>query len=109
MKDDRLYLNHILECAGKVQEYAKEGREKFLESTLVQDAILRNLQIMTESCQRLSQQLKDRHPDIDWRGLTGFRNILVHDYLGVDLEIVWILVGQKLPGLIKMAQVEFQK
>ncbi len=109
MKDDRLYISHILECAGKVQEYAKVGREKFLKDTLSQDAVLRNLQIMTESCQRLSQELKNRHPEIDWRGLAGFRNILVHEYLGVDLEIVWALVEQKLPGLMKMVKLEQQK
>lgn len=64
---------------------------------------------MTESCQRLSQELKDRHPEVDWRGLAGFRNILVHDYLGIDLEIVWELVDQKLSGLINMARTEFKK
>lgn len=109
MKDDRLYLSHILECAGKVQEYAKVGREKFLKDTLSQDAVLRNLQIMTESCQRLSQELKDRHPEIDWRGLIGFRNILVHEYLGVDLEIVWVLVDHKLLKLMEMAKRELNE
>ena len=109
MKDDQLYLNHILECAGKVKEYVKDGREKFLTSQVIQDAVLRNLQIMTESCQRFSQELKDRHPEVDWRGLTGFRNILVHDYLGIDLEIVWALVDQKLSGLIKMAEAEITR
>jgi uncharacterized protein with HEPN domain len=109
VKDDRLYLNHILECAGKVKEYVKDGREKFLASQVIQDAVLRNLQIMTESCQRLSDGLKDRHPEVDWRGLTGFRNILVHDYLGIDLEIVWALVEQKLSGLIIMAQSEIPR
>jgi uncharacterized protein with HEPN domain len=109
LKDDQLYLNHILECAGRVKDYVKDGREKFLASPLIQDAVLRNLQIMAESCQRLSLELKDRHPEVDWRGLTGFRNILVHDYLGIDLEFVWILVDQKLSGLIKMAETGLHK
>jgi uncharacterized protein with HEPN domain len=106
VKEDRLYLSHILECAGKVKDYIKDGRENFLVSQVIQDAVLRNLQTMTESCQRLSQGLKDRHPEVDWRGLAGFRNILVHDYLGIDLVIVWALVDQKLSGLIKMAETE---
>jgi uncharacterized protein with HEPN domain len=95
-----------MECTGKVKEYVKGGQEKFLASQVIQDAVLRNLQIMTESCQRLSEGLKDRHPEVDWRGLAGFRNILVHDYLGIDLEIVWALVDQKLSELITMAKAE---
>jgi uncharacterized protein with HEPN domain len=109
LKDNRLYLNHILECAGKVNECVKEGREKFFENQLIQDAVLRNLQVMAESCQRLTQSLKDRHPEVDWRGLIGFRNLLVHDYFGVDLEIVWALINQKLSGLIQMARSELDQ
>lgn len=108
MKDDRLYLTHILDCSQRIREYVKDGREKFLQSGVIQDAVLRNLQIMTESCQRLSPELKERHTEVDWRGLTGFRNILVHDYLGIDLEIVWALVEQKLASLIQMAQTEIK-
>jgi len=106
VKDDRLYLEHILECAKRVQEAVQGGRDKFLSDHLIQDAVLRNLQIMTESSQRLSQELKTRHPGVDWRGLSGFRNILVHEYLGIDFEIVWDLVDQKLSGLIQMAETE---
>jgi uncharacterized protein with HEPN domain len=109
MKDDRLYLNHILECSNRVKECVQGGRDKFLADHIIQDAVLRNLQIMTESTQRLSQELKDRNPEVDWRGLSGFRNILVHEYLGVDLEIVWELVEQKLLSLIRMAESELKR
>ena len=109
MKGDRLYLNHILECANRVKECVQDGRDKFLADHIIQDAVLRNLQIMTESTQRLSQELKDRNPEVDWRGLSGFRNILVHEYLGVDLEIVWELVEQKLLSLIRMAESELKR
>ena len=109
MKDDRLYLNHILECANRIQEYVKGGREVFLKDQQVQDAVLRNLQIMTESCQRLSPELKQKHPVVDWRGLSGFRNILVHEYLGVDLEIVWELIDQKLKSLSSVVDNELKR
>jgi len=109
VKDDRLYLEHILECAKRVQEAVQGGRDKFLSDHLIQDAVLRNLQIMTESCQRLSPELKARHPEVDWRGLSGFRNILVHEYLGIDFEIVWALVEQKLSGLTRMADLELKR
>lgn len=99
MKDDRLYLIHISECIARIEEYMSGGRESFMASTLVQDAILRNLQTLAESARRLSDPLKNRYPEVDWRGISGFRNVLVHDYLGVDLDYVWQIVEHELPGL----------
>ena len=99
MKGDRLYLIHMQECMERVTSYTVEGRDKFMESTLIQDAVLRNLQTMAESSQRLSDDLKDAHPEIDWRRLSGFRNVLVHDYLGVSLNTVWQLIEEELPKL----------
>lgn len=99
MKDDTIYLVHIRECVNRIEGYIKGGRQEFLKSLMVQDAVLRNLQVMAESCQHLSEKLKSNNPQIDWNGLSGFRNVLVHDYLGVDLERVWILVEKRLPEL----------
>lgn len=103
MKDDTIYLLHIRECVDRIESYIKGGRQEFLKSLMVQDAVLRNLQVMAESCRHLSEQLKSNHPQIDWNGLSGFRNVLVHDYLGVDLERVWILVEKRLPELKALA------
>ena len=100
MKDDRLYLIHISECIERVEEYiAGGGKAGFMASTLIQDAVLRNLQTMAESTQRLSDVLKEAHPEVDWYRISGFRNVLVHDYLGVDLEMVWNIVERDLPDL----------
>jgi uncharacterized protein with HEPN domain len=77
----------------------REGRGAFLASTLIQDAVLRNLQTLAESSQCLSGSLKVRHPEVDWRAIAGFRNVLVHDYLGVDTERVWQIVARDLPVL----------
>ena len=99
MKDDRLYLIHISECIARIEEYVREGRETFLGSRLTQDAVIRNLQVMAESAQRLSDDLKTRHSEIDWRSISGFRNVLVHDYLGVDIEYCWTIVADRLPEL----------
>lgn len=79
MNDDRLYLIHILECIERVEEYTVDGEAEFQSSTLIQDAVVRNLQILSESTQRLSDESKDSHPVIDWRGISGFRNILVYN------------------------------
>ncbi len=99
MKEDRLYLIHMQECMERVISYTSDGREKFMTSTLIQDAVLRNLQTMAESSQRLSNDLKGSYAEVDWRRLSGFRNVLVHDYLGVDLKTVWRLIEEVLPSL----------
>jgi uncharacterized protein with HEPN domain len=99
MKEDRLYLVHIRECITRVEEYTSAGRDGFFGSRLVQDAVLRNLQTLAEPTQRLSSTLRNRHPEIDWRGMAGFRNVLVHDYMGVDLDEVWEIIEQDLPSL----------
>lgn len=72
----------------RIEEYVQGGREAFLQSRLIQDAVLRNLQTLAESTQRLSDEFKRAHPDIDWRAIAGFPNVLVHDYLGVDVARV---------------------
>lgn len=99
MKPDSVYLAHILECIRKVREDVAAGREAFFKSHLIQDAVLRNLQVMAESTQRLSAECKHRRPDIDWRRIGEFRNVLVHDYLGVDLEIVWRVISDDMGTL----------
>ena len=99
MKDERVYLRHILRCITRIEEYTREGREIFFASTLLQDAVIRNLQTLAESSRRLGEIATARHPDVDWKGLAGFRNVLVHDYLGVDLELVYRAVEHDVPRL----------
>ena len=70
-----------------------------MNSTLMQDAVIRNLQVMAESTQRLSDSIKENEPGIDWYKIAGFRNILVHDYLGVDIERLWNIIEKELPSL----------
>jgi uncharacterized protein with HEPN domain len=65
----------------------------------LQDAVLRNLQTMTESTQRLSEKIKEHYPEIEWRHIAAFRNVLVHDYLGIDLERVWEITQRNVPEL----------
>jgi uncharacterized protein with HEPN domain len=104
VKDDRIYLNHMLECIGRIEEYTKGNREAFLASTLIQDGILRNLQTLGQSSVKISEPLKKLHPEIDWSGIVGFRNVLVHDYLGINLNRVWEIVENDLPGLKQKIQ-----
>ena len=99
MKDDRLYLAYIQECIERIERYSAGERDAFMADTLVQDAILRNLQTLAESTQRLSPELKARHPGVDWRGVAAFRNVVVHNYLGIDLAQIWDIVRRDLPAL----------
>lgn len=99
MKDDRLYLLHISESLQRIEEYVIGGKEAFFADRKTQDAVLHNLQTLAESSQRLSDALKASRPEIDWRGIAGLRNILVHDYLGINLPRVWEIVEVFLPQL----------
>ncbi len=101
MKDDRLYLIHIGECISRIESYTADGKDAFFASTLIQDAVLRNLQTLAESTQRLSDDTKVKHPEVDWYKIAGFRNVLVHDYLGVDLDRAWLIVERELLRLKK--------
>ena len=97
-KDNSVYVEHMLDCIHRINEYV-ENKEQFYDSTLVQDAVVRNMQTMAESSQRLSEKIKDAHQEIPWKNIAGFRNILVHDYLGVDLDMIWSVIEIELPSL----------
>lgn len=96
---DRVLLAHMRDCMGRIGEYTNAERARFDASRLVQDAVIRNLQTLAESSQRLSSEIKGTEPQIPWRELAGFRNVIVHGYLGVDLGAVWLVVEQDLPAL----------
>lgn len=96
---DKVLLAHMRDCLGRILEYTNAERARFEGSRLVQDAVIRNLQTLAESSQRLSNEIKDTEPQIPWRELAGFRNVIVHGYLGVDLGAVWLVVEQDLPAL----------
>ena len=70
-----------------------------MDSILLQDAVLRNLQALSESSQRISEELKQTQSEVPWHKIAGFRNILVHGYLGIDTEKVWAIIKQDLPQL----------
>ncbi len=99
MKDDGVYLRHIDECIRRIEDNVAEGKERFLESHTLQDAVLRNLQTMAESTRRISGELKAAHPEVEWHLIAAFRNVLVHDYLGIDVERIWEIAQRDVPRL----------
>jgi uncharacterized protein with HEPN domain len=99
VKDDRLCIIHIGECLARIAQYVAGGREALMHSTLIQDAVLRNLQTIGQSVGRLSEPLRAAHPEIDWRSIIGLRNVLGHDYLGINLERIWDIIEHDVPDL----------
>lgn len=97
---DLTLVEHMLACIEAIDEYLAGDSRRYLSSRLVRDAVLRNLQTMTESSQRLSPEIKVQHPEIPWRKLAGFRNLLVHDYLGgIDDQAVVLIFNDDIPKL----------
>lgn len=94
-----MLLAHMRECIERVRAYTEGDKSRFETSRLVQDAVIRNLQTLTESSQRLSDSIKTTEPQVPWRELAGFRNVIVHGYLGIDLAAVWLVVEKDLPPL----------
>lgn len=104
MKDDIVYLRHILECIQRIEENTRGGREKSLNSHTHQDAVLRNLQTLSESTQRLPDSSKAKHPEVEWKRIVAFRNLLVHNYLGTDIERIWEIAQRDIPDLKQAVQ-----
>ncbi|WP_459863644.1 HepT-like ribonuclease domain-containing protein [Endothiovibrio diazotrophicus] len=88
----------------RIDENIASGREAFMASHTLQDAVIRNLQTLAESTQRLSTEIKATQPHIDWRAIAAFRNVLVHDYLGLDLGQIWSVIHQDIPLLKEAVQ-----
>jgi uncharacterized protein with HEPN domain len=101
MKDDHLYLINIQESIERIEEYTQDGKDAFLDDKKTQDAVLRNLHTLAESSQRISNMQKEQNAQVDWRTLSAFRNVVVHDYLGISLEQIWDIVENDLPNLKK--------
>ena len=99
MKDVSAYLKHIRESIVKIEKYTEGGQKTFLEDTMIQDSVIRNLEIIGEAARNLPVDLRKSHPEVPWRSITGMRNVLIHEYFGVDLDIVWKVVVQRLPIL----------
>ena len=101
-KDPKIFLGHILESIAEIEKNTKKKtKEKFFNSVTIQDAVVRRLEIIGEAVKNLPSSLKRKHPDISWKNIAGTRDVLIHEYFGVDLDIVWDVVKNDIPKLKK--------
>ncbi len=102
MKDKTIYIKHILDCIQKIEKYSsKITKNEFLKKSMIQDAIIRQIEIMGEASKLISEKTKKENLEIPWKDMTGMRDKLIHGYFGVDLDAVWQTVKKDIPTLKK--------
>ena len=99
MKDDRLYLHHMLERCQRISRFIQPGREVFFKPEELQDAVVRNIEVIGEAAKRVSDDARTRLGSLDWKAICGMRDVLIHDYIGVDLDEVWNVAFFRIPEL----------
>lgn len=99
MRDDRAYLEYVRESIDLVEQYTHDGKEAFFADLKTQDAVLRRLETLSDAAAHLSDALKGRHPEIPWRQIADFRNVLAHGYSEIRLDPVWQAIERDLPVL----------
>ncbi|HTW91075.1 MAG TPA: DUF86 domain-containing protein [bacterium] len=104
-RDSRVYLDDTLEAAGAAREFvAGMSKDDLGKDRRTRDAVVRNLEIIGEAVKKLPPETKSDHPEVEWKKIAGLRDILVHDYFGIDMDIVWDVVQNKLPVLTEQVQ-----
>ncbi|MBW4538915.1 MAG: DUF86 domain-containing protein [Myxacorys chilensis ATA2-1-KO14] len=99
MREDRLYLDDILNCMTRIESYTSSGRDAFMQTEMIQDAVIRNFEIIGEATKQMSPILRQSYPDVPWKRIAGLRDVLIHDYVRVDLDEVWRVIEQDVPEL----------
>jgi uncharacterized protein with HEPN domain len=104
VKDDQVYLQHILDAIEQIESYVSVGQAVFMVTSHWQDAAIRQLEIVGEATKRLSQDLRFHYDVVPWRRIAGLRDVLIHNYMSVDLMAVWQVTQSDLPVLKKHVQ-----
>lgn len=98
-RSDDEYLAYAARAIEEVAEWTREGRERFFGDVRTQAAVLYRLQTLTEALRELSAERRQRYPDVPFDAMRGFRNVIAHDFIGLNLHVVWAIVEVHLPVL----------
>lgn len=101
MSRAEVYLRHIRDAIHRILSYTEGGEDEFFANPMIQDAVVRNLEIIGEAVKNLPSEVRDAEPGIPWKQMSGMRDKLIHEYFGVDLKMVWAVVDGELPRLQK--------
>ena len=104
MRDDYVYISDIANCISRIEAYTLTGKNDFMQNSIIQDAAVRKLEIISEAAKCLSKEFKSSHSEVPWRQISGLRDVLIHNYGRVDLAEVWQIVEQNLPEPKKQIQ-----
>jgi uncharacterized protein with HEPN domain len=100
VRDNYLLIVDILEAIQNINEYTYGlSFEDFSKDKKTKDAVIRNFEIIGEASNKLSNHFKKEHSEIEWKSMTNFRNVIIHEYFGVDIDIMWNIISTKLPSL----------
>ena len=99
-RDYKVYLDDVREAIGKIRRYTEGmSRDSFFADERTIDAVVRNLEVIGEAVKNLPGSMRDQYPDVEWQKIAGLRDILIHEYFGIDAEIIWDIVQTKLLAL----------
>ena len=105
MKDDMVYIEHILQSIDRIEAYLSgKDHQSFSDDFMTQDAVVRQLEIIGEATKRISKELRNQNPQVPWSDMAGMRDILIHDYIDVDIDIVWKTASESIIKLKSLLQ-----